>query len=338
MAAVGATVLTLSDWAKRRDPKGGTAVVAELLSQQNSILDDMLFKEGNLPTGDQATIRTGLPTSYYRLINQGVPKAKSTTAQITEQASILEARSEVDVDIANLEADVNGFRLSESMAFLESMNQQQASTLIYGTASNPEEYVGLAPRCSSLSAGNAANILDAGGSGSDNTSIFLCGWGANSMYGIFPKGSKAGLLHEDLGIGDAFDSNNYRFRAYMDRYQWKNGLMVRDWRYLVRICNIDVSDLVGLSGTQELTDSTLITKLMSRAIDRLPNLTGIKPAFYCNRTVGSLLRVAAAEKSSSVLSIEEGLNQFGQTIFTTKFLGIPVRIVDQILNTETRVV
>jgi hypothetical protein len=337
MATLGSSVLTLADWAKRQDPKGKTAMIVELLSQSNEILEDMLFKEGNLPTGEQTTVRTGLPAVYYRLMNQGVPKSKSTTAQITENAAMLEARSEVDEDEATLNGDVNAYRLSESMAFLEAMNQQMAETLFYGTAANPEEFVGFAPRYNDLSAANAQNILDAGGTGSDNSSIWLVGWGDNTVKGIFPKGSKAGLEHKDLGIGDAFDSNNDRFRAYMDQYKWKNGLVVKDWRYAVRTANVDISDLVGLTGTQALTASTSIIKLMARMIDRLPSLSNVKTAFYVNRTIASHLKIIGLEKSSAAVTVEPGLNQFGETIHTLRFLGHPVRIVDALTETEAQV-
>lgn len=337
MATLSSTVLTLADWAKRLDPDGKTAKTVEILSQTNEILDDMLFKEGNLPTGEQTTIRTGLPDVYYRLMNQGVPKSKSTTAQITENAATLEARCEIDKDVAELNGNVNAFRMDENMAFVEAMSQQMANTLIYGTAANPEEFVGLAARYNDPAATNGQNILDAGGSGADNTSIWLVGWGQRTVHGVFPKGSMAGLKHEDLGIGDAFDASNNRFRAYMDHWQWKNGLVVKDWRYVVRIGSIDVSDLAAQTGTQASTAATAIIKLMARAIDRMPSLSNINPSFYVNRTVASHLRIAAMDKSQSVLSVQEGLNQFGETIFTLRFLGIPVRIVDAITNTEALV-
>ena len=255
MATIGTSLLTMADWAKRQDPSGKTSAIVELLHQENSALDDILYKEGNLPTGEQTTIRTGLPTVYYRLINQGVPKSKSTTAQIVENAAILQARSEVDKDEATLNGNVKDYRLSESMAFLEAMRQKQATTLIYGTAANPEEFVGLAPRYSSLSAANAQNILNAGGTGGGSvySSIFLVNWGENKVFGVFPKGSMAGLQHEDLGLGDAFDASNDRFRAYMDLYTWKMGLVVKDWREVVRIANIDLTALAALSGTQAIT-------------------------------------------------------------------------------------
>lgn len=338
MATIGNSVLTLNDWAKRIDPDGKTAKTVEILSQTNEILTDMMFKEGNLPTGEQATIRTGLPAVFYRLMNMGVPKSKSTTAQVTENTAELTGRSEVDVGVAKLNGNVNSFRLDESMAFLEAMNQRMASTLFYGSAANPEEFVGFSPRYSDLGAVNGQNILDAGGTGSDNLSIWLVGWGQRSVHGLFPKGSKAGIDHEDLGIQDAFDANNNRFRAYMDDWKWENGLMVKDWRYTVRIANVDEPDLIGQTGTQAEAAATAVMKLMSRSIDRLPTLNDVQPSFYVNRTVASMLRIAALDKSNQALDIEKSLTQLGKTIFTTTFLGIPVRIVDALVSNEARVV
>lgn len=338
MATLASTALTLADHAKRMDPKGKTAMIVELLSQSNEILEDMPFKEGNLPTGEKCSIRTGLPEVYYRLMNMGVPKSKSTSAEVTENAASLEARAEVDKAIADLEADTNAFRMSENMAFLEAMNQRMASTLFYGSAANPAEFVGFANRYNDLSAPNAKNILDAGGTGSDNSSIWLVGWSDRTVCGVYPKGSQAGLSHEDLGVDDAFDEDGNRFRAYMDHWIWKNGLVVKDWRYAVRIANVDISELENQTGSQDPTAATAIIKLMSRAIDRMPSLSGITPTFYANRTIISLLRVAALDKSQNAVVVERGLNQFGQNIFTTRFNGIPVRIVDALTESEAQVV
>lgn len=340
MATLAANALTLMDWAKRLDPDGKVPTIVELLSQTNSILEDMLWREGNLPTGHRITQRTGLPSVFWRLINQGVAGSKSTTAQVDEQCGMLEAWSEVDKDEAELNGNVSAYRLSEAMAFLEAMNQEMAGTLFYGAASDPEEFVGFANRYSDLSAGNGQNILDAGGTGADNSSVWLVGWGENTCCGIFPKGSKAGIMHEDLGLQTVTAATGIagsKLRAYQDHWQWKAGLALKDWRYAVRIANIDNSDLAGLSGTQQTTDATFVTKMMSRAIDRLPSLNGIKPSFYANRTILSLLRVAAQEKSNSVLDIQKGLNQFGQNIFNVTFLGIPVRQVDQLTSTEAQI-
>jgi hypothetical protein len=340
MATLNNTALTLADWAKRVDPEGRVPVVAELLSQSNEILEDAVFMEGNLPTGHRVVIRTGLPTVYWRALNQGIPNSKSTTAQVDEACGILEARSEVDKDLAELNGNTAQFRLSEDTAFIEAMNQTQAQTMFYGNpATDPKQFLGLATRYSAISgAGNAQNVIDAGGSGSDNTSIYLVVWGDNTVFCPFPKGSKAGLMHNDLGEQTVYNADGTRMQALATQYQWKNGLVVKDWRYVVRICNIDVSDLMAQTGTQAATAATAIIKLMARALYRVPNMSMGRPAFYMNRTVHSGLSIAALDKSQSVLKVEQGLTQFGQPGSWLSFIGVPLRRTDALLNTEARVV
>ena len=334
MATLSTTALTLADWAKRIDPEGRVPVVAELLSQSNEILEDAVFMEGNLPTGHRVVIRTGLPTVYWRAINQGIPTSKSTTAQVDESVGMLEAYSVVDNDLADLNGNTSQFRLSEDSAFLEAMNQAQASTMFYGNpATDPKQYLGLASRYGSISgAGNAQNIIDAGGTSTNNTSIYLVVWGDNTVFCPFPKGSTAGLMHEDLGLNTVWDTAGGRYQAYRTHYQWKNGLVVKDWRYVVRICNINTANLVAQSSAADLIS------LMSRSLDRIPNFGMGRPVFYMNRTVYSMLRIQALNKSNYALSIEKGLTQFGSATSWLSFNGVPIRRVDQLLNTEARVV
>lgn len=331
MATLGTKNPTLLDVAKSLDPDGKTATVVELLNQTNEILLDMPFIEGNLPTGHRTTVRTGLPTATWRKLYNGVQPSKSERAQVDDACGMLEARAEVDKDVAELNGNGPAFRLQEAQAFLEGMNESMASTVFYGdSAINPERFTGLSARYNDSTAKNGTNILKAGGSGSDNTSVWLVVWGPNTVHGIFPKGSKAGLSHEDLGLIDAFDSNNNRFRAYADHWQWKTGISVRDWRYAVRIANIDVSDLQGNTGTQANTAATNLINQMVIAKAKIPAMGMGKAVFYANRTVRAYLDIMAMNKTSSVLAIKEGLTQF-----ETSFLGIPIRTVDQLLNTET---
>jgi hypothetical protein len=337
MATLSTSNLTLADWAKRTDPDGRVPVIAELLSQSNEILEDCVFKEGNLPTGERVVIRTGLPTVYWRALNQGIPSTKSTTAQVDEACGMLEARSEVDKDLAMLNGNTAQFRLSEDTAFLEAMNQTMATTLFYGNpGTDPKQFLGLAPRYSSLTgSNNAQNVITAGGSdATENTSVYLVVWGDNTVYCPFPKGSKAGLMHEDLGEQTVYNSDGTRLQAYATRYQWKNGLVVKDWRYVARICNIDVGDLIAQTTTQAASASTALIKLMSRALYRIPNMAMGRAAFYMNRTVHSGLAIAALDKSQAVLKINDGLSQFGMPYSWLSFQGVPLRRTDVIVNTE----
>jgi len=332
MATLGVGQLTLLDKAKRTDPDGKIAKVAELLSQTNDILEDAVFVEGNLQTGHRVTVRTGLPTVYWRALNAGVPSSKSQTAQVDEACGMLEAYSQIDIDLAKLNGNTAQFRLSEDMAFIEAMNQAQAETMFYGNpGSDPKKYLGLQARYSSLSAGNGQNIINAAGAGSDNTSIYLVCWGENTVFCTYPKGTQAGLLHQDLGEQTVYNAaDNSMYQAYRTRYQWQNGLVVKDWRYVVRIANIDVSNLVNDSSAAKLMD------LMSRAMDRIPNMSMGRCAFYANRTIYSMLKIQAMNKSQNAIAVEPALSQFGThpAHKMTTFLGVPLRLCDQILNTE----
>lgn len=331
MATLATNAVTLADWAKRLDPGTNsiTTAIVEMLSQTNEIIPDMLWKEGNLPTGHRLTIRTGLPAVVWRRLNAGIPSSKSTTAQADEACGSLESIGTVDRDLADLNGNTAAFRLSENQGFLEAMNIEFASNMFYGDSStSPEKFLGLSPRYSTISgATNGQNILSGGAVATLNTSVWLLGWSEKGVYGIFPKGSKAGLVHEaGAGTEWAFDASNNRFKAYIDHYQWKCGLAVADWRYIVRIANINVANLVAESSAADLI------KLMSRAIDRFPTMMGVKPVFYMNRTVYSMLKIQALNKSANALSAGLALEQF-----TLTFLGIPIRKCDAILLTEAQI-
>jgi len=342
---------TLIDIAKSYGPDGKVATVAELLNQSNELIQYMNFVEGNLPTGHKGVVRTGLPTVQLRSFYRGVKVSKSGRATIEDVCAMAEGRNEIDKDLADLNGNTAAFRLSEGLAFIEAMNQTFAQQLVYGdTSTNPDGVLGLAPRYNSLSATNAQNIIDAGGTGSDNTSVWLIVWGENTVTGIYPKGSQAGLQQQDLGEIDAFDENNDRFRAYAELWKWKFGLHVKDWRYAVRIANIDVSDLTSQSGTQTLTAATWLNKLMIKALARIPSMGMGTATFMASRTVKEMLSVAALDKSQNALSFTEGVNQYGAVGPGSvagqgtgiqggqlRFMGVPVLTVDQLLATEARV-
>ncbi|MDF3019313.1 MAG: hypothetical protein K0Q92_616 [Steroidobacteraceae bacterium] len=342
-----AGAVTLTDFAKSIDPDGTVATVINLLSQENGALNDVLWKEGNLPTGHQTTVLTGLPTSTWRKMYKGTQPSKSTRSQITDTCGILEQRSEIDRDVAELNGNTAAFRMSEADSHVEALTQDFLEALFYNdTDVNPERFMGLTPRYNTLNTavGTSANVIDAGGTGSDNTSLWLVVWGENTITGIYPKGSQAGLSHEDLGQIDAFDTEGLRYRAYADLWKWKCGLSVRDWRYAVRIANIDVSDLIGQTGTQAITAATHIHKLMVDAMARIPNIGKGRPVFYGHRVITTALAKAALDRSQNVLSIENALQQNGQVspgfagAGTLKYLGVPVRTVDRLLRTEARVI
>jgi len=329
MAVLSTTNPTLADVAKRYDADGKIDTIVELLSETNEVLEDMTFLEGNLPTGHKTTVRSGLPSSTWRKLNYGVQPSKSTTVQITDTTGMLEAYAEVDKALADLNGNTASFRLSEDRAFLESMNQTMANTLFYGdTGTDPEKFMGLSSRYSSTSAESGDNIIVGGGSGSDNTSIWLVCWGPNTCHGIYPKGSQAGLNHQDLGEVTLEDAANGKYQGYRTHYKWDIGMSVRDWRYIVRIPNIDVSNLTkDASGS-----SAALVDLMVQAVEKLPNVNLGRCVFYGNRTISSILRRQITNTSNVRLSMDEVA---GKRVMS--FDGIPFRRNDAILNDEALV-
>ena len=343
---IGSTALTYADWAKRMDDGYRVASIIELLSQTNEILDDMLVMEGNLPTGHKTTIRTGLPQATWRLLNTGVPNAKSTSAQIVDTCGNLETYAVIDKDIADLNGNTAEFRLSEVKSFLEGMSQQVASTIIYGNQhTNPERFTGLAPRYSTKNTSNsqtANNVLDGGGTSNTNTSIYGVTWGNDTLHGTFPKGKITGLQHRDMGECPVLDASGNTFQAYRDHFKWEIGLVLRDWRYVFRIANIDVTQLTGVSAAN-------LINLLVRGLYRLPttpaSATAVQSSdtpevranmgrvvLYANRVVRTYLDLQAMNKTNVLLRLEE----FDGKVVTT-FRGIPIRTVDAILNNEAQV-
>lgn len=331
MATIGGTSYTLVDVAKSLDPNGNVGDVAELLTQGNEILEDIPWYEGNLPTGHRIQQRTGLPTVYYRKMNQGTPPSKATRVQMDEACGEMTALCQIDKSIADLNGNSAQFRLKESIPFLEAMNQRFSTALFYSDIKvNGEEILGLSPRYSSLSAANGTNIIDAGGAGSNNTSLWLVGWGPHTAYGIFPKASKAGI---DFTRGDKedwiFDANGNRFKGYIDDYKWQNGLALEDWRYVVRIANIDVTAL-----TKNAATGADLWDLVAQAVERIQALTGVTPRFYGNRTLSSYFRRQQVAKvaNSTLSTVDIG----GRKVMA--LAEVPFRRCDALLNTEARVV
>ena len=331
MATLTSNVPTLMDVASRNDPDGKYAQIAELLHQLNPILDDVPMKEGNLATGHQGTVRTGLPSTAFRRWNDGITPSKSTTQKLEVGCAQLAAMSQVDVDIAKLNGHSAAFRASESVAFLESMAQTMATQMFYGNVNtDPAGFTGFTPLYNAISGGaTAQNIVTGGGSGSDNTSLWLVGWGMNTVHGIYPKGQAGGLQHEDKGqilVPAATGIGGAMLDAYVDIWKWNCALFVQDWRYVVRGPNIDISNLEAESSAAD------VVKMMIKMYYKIPSFGMCRPAFYTSRRLQTMLHIQALSKASSQLTVE---NFDGKQI--TTFLGIPVKCCDAITTSEATV-
>jgi hypothetical protein len=329
MATINAGNLTLLDRVKRTDPSGSIATIVESLQKTTPLLMDAVFREGNLPTGHRVSSRTALPSIGWRRFNEGVTTSKSRVDQFDEACGMMAGQSKVDVGLAKLNGDPAAFRASEDAAYVQAFRHELETGFFYhSTKTDPEKIMGLSPRLDLTTGPGGGQIIkhDGSASGDDQTSIWLVGWGDHTVYGITPKGSPSGLESKDMGEQLVADANGNTFRAYVTDWAWNVGLCVEDWRYLVRLANIDTGNLVG-------TGNTLILAMIRMIEEKLQDTSGCRPVFYVNRKIASYLRQQAVDSTkNSTLTIE---HIGGQPVLM--FSGIPVRRTDALLNTESPV-
>ena len=301
--------------------------IIELMNQSNDILSDVQWMESNQTDGHLTRVRTGLPEVYWRRLYKGTPVSKSQWAQVKEACGMLEALMELDVAEIELYGDkAKAFRLSEGLAFAESMRQKVAATLFYGDSDkNPDEFKGFAAR---YPAADAPNVINAGGSTANKeTSMYLVCWGANTVHGLYPKGSTGGLKSEDLGRYMTTDGNGNKFQVVGDKYTWRCGLTVRDWRACVRICNLDTSKLTLRKGESGFIDLQALT---IKAKNLMPQAMRDKAIWYCNQDVLTALELQATDAGNVHLVYGE--------YFASKSVpnlhGRPIRQCDALLSTE----
>jgi len=334
MATLTSSYLTLADWSQRQKPSGGIDQMIEILVNSNPIIKDANILEGNLPTGHRYTRRVSDPAGSWRLLNQGVASEKSTTEQFTDLCGILESYSTLDVDVAMLNGNTREFRASEDAGFVTGLNDTMATALFYGDQNtDPEKMHGLDKRYNSLTSpagATSTQMISGGGSASTNTSIWLVTWGPKTCTLIYPKGSKAGLSQEDLGKDLVRDSNNLTYQAWVTKFQWKIGLAIPDYRYVIRICNVDVDLLTSDAATGADLLDKLIDAYYARPTVDLGKMA--KTFIYCNKTVGKFLHKQASNKANVNLTVDSAA---GKPMVS--LLDAPVHICDNITSTEATI-
>tara|TARA_R110000824_G_scaffold40166_2_gene120648 strand:- start:4085 stop:5104 length:1020 start_codon:yes stop_codon:yes gene_type:complete len=335
MATIGSNFVDLIDLYKRQDRNLDIASIIELLSETNGILDDAMAIECNNGTTHRTTVRSGLPGVTWGKLYTGIANTKSETVQVEDTTGFVEALSTIDQRLLDISGNPGQMRLSEAKAFLESMNQEVASKIFYGnTITTPEEFVGFAPRFNDTTAANGDQIVNAGGSGADNTSIWMVTWSDEHCHLLYPQGTTAGITREDKGEQRVLDGSSNAYYVKEELFRWHVGLTVRDWRNVVRIANIDISDLAA--GTTD------IYALMRQAYWKINQhrVMGGKLCIYANADVCEALDAATTPTMSSVLTsgdtgtnIRLGRDEIdGKEVMT--YRGTPIRQVDALVNTE----
>lgn len=352
MATLGNTFINLLDVMRAAPDGKAVAKVAELLAATNPILDDSISVECNNGTKHSHMIRTGLPAVAWGALYKGIPQSKSTRQQVEDTTGFVEGMSSVDTRLLDLFPNVGGaVRLSEAYGFIEAMNQEMASGIFYhNTAASPEKFLGLGARYGTIGGSGAGNqIVDAGGTGSDNTSIWFVTWSEWATHLIHPQGVPGGIIRQDKGEQRVLDASGNPYYVKEEIFRWHLGLSVRDWRYNARVANVDVSDLAA--GTVPIYKymRQAYYKLQSRRIARPgsnlgrgqgggdPDIPMTRIAIYMNRDVLEALDAVGTNSGSADNFIRLTSKEIeGKEVMT--YRGIPIRETEALLNTEARVV
>lgn len=337
MAILGQQAFTLADYAARLGPADKIGLIIEAQAKVNQIMQDIMFREANGMTEHHTVTRTGLPLTYWRLLNRGVPRSKSTTTAVKDRMGMHEAWSRVDEDIVRLNGQGSAFLMSEEMVYVEAMQQRIAETIFYGNLElEAASFDGLTSRYSAWSEdkakGSVYNVINAGGTGATNTSAWLLTHSDRTLHMVYPKGSKGGLERDYRGVQKVLDEDKNEFMAHETHYKWNLGLSLPDWRYSGRIANIDVSGLDDLVENGGATaQAQKLVRQMIVLHNRLPSdkPSGARRVWYMNRTVKTMLDLLAAEKSNVTLYVG---NFEGETV--TMFRGNPIRECECLINTE----
>lgn len=339
MAELSTLNPSLADILSRTDPDGNISTIIEAAAEANGIIADASYTECNDGTRHKHVIRTGLPEPTYRKYNQGIQPSKSETVPVVDTCAMVRDYCEVDKELADLSGNASAFRASEVVAKMMGFNNFVAQEIIYGdTAGTPEGMLGLAPRFNDPSASNGRQLINGGGSGSDNTSIWFVTWGGKGCNLIYPKGSPVGFQHEDKGVSTKEMSNNELMEIYRDYMRWDLGFTLGDWRCVSRICNIDVSNLTkDASSGADLLDlmidaEEVLDTSSTMSVNMDGELVSGKTCIYVGRTVAKFLRKQALDRAVNQLRVEEVA---GKRV--TMWGEYEVKRIDAITETEAAI-
>ena len=334
MATVGNRFFNLADTYRQSPDNQGVVDIIEMLMRFNPALNDAHVGECNMGHQHLTSIRTGLPKPTWRKLYQAVQPTKGTTAQVKDATGMAEAWCEIEAKLVDMSKNPAMYRMDQAEAHIQGMSNEVEENIWYGDqTSRPEAFTGLAPRFSSRTAGNGGQIIDAGGTGSDNTSIWFVTWGEQFAKLLYPEGSMAGLRREDKGkqTKEVSSPVDGLYDVYREKFSWDIGLTLSDYRGIVRLANIDVSDLEA----DPADGGADLYKFMINAYHKLknPGMGMGRRVIYCNETVLTYLDHQARESKNVRYALRE---VEGKEVLS--FRGIPIHRADALLETEARVV
>lgn len=325
-------IVTLADYnALTGKPKAHEIVV-------NTILDCMpLFHQAHMePANAGINNITDLITDYPegQLVgfNEGVNPEKATGRSVTDTCMMVSTYSKIDARMLKINKNSATWRAKQEKAFIRGLAHGMAKRFFYGSmAQDPRAINGLAARYWTTDASKdqiAEQVIDAGGTGATNTSIYLINWAADQTFLFHPEAVRGGLEQNDRGEQDVYDEKGRRYRAVITDYDWTLGLAVSNPRSVVRIANIDVTDL-----TKDASAGANLLSLMTDALELVEEAPG-NLSFYANQSITTILRHQVINKTTNQLTFDTVAGKK-----CTMFGDVPIMKMPKsvLLNTEAQV-
>lgn len=337
--------MTLTQLAKLWDPSGKLAISkqVDMMWQANEILMPITWIPCNDKTKHMVMQSVGLPTVYEQMVNSGVLPSTGVDAQMFEPTAKFTSIEEIDKELADLSGDAMGLRWQRGRKHYEAHAQNAASAIFYGnTLTDPDTIPGLSFRYSDTTKLNAQNILDGGGTGATNASIWLIGFGDDACSGLYPANTMAGISHVDDDIQTIENSGGgvggtltlKRQQVYRDYYYWRMGIMVANWKWVVRIRRIDVVNLLAGNNDADLvqlTEDALHCLPTTSVITADPNGAARRIGWFMNRTLRKMVdrqsRKAVMAGGQLDYAVVDGVKR--RTLH-----DIPMYTVDQLTDSE----
>jgi len=344
MATIGNSFRGIIDHYASTDRNGNVIPAIEALHRLNPLMQDAHVVECNDGSGHISRIRTGLGDVAWGQLYKGIIQSKGTSMQVRDTTGFVERLATIDKRYLEKVKNPAAERADEANVALEAIAQDVQVNWFYAdTATTPERFKGLAARYSSIANGGAAasQIVDGGGTGSNNTSIWLVGWGRSGTSMIIPEGSTAGVQRTDMGDQRVYDELQRPYYAKEEYFRQDVGCKVSDWRQNVRIANIDVAAV--RAGTVDLYGLLRqgYYKMQTRRDTRIENTdgadTGIKPVIYMNRDMLQALDALATNGGTADNRVRLVPDELaGKEVKV--YREMPIRETDAIINAEQRIV
>jgi hypothetical protein len=312
-----------------------------ILDRMTPLVRMMPLKPSNNILSNIAVRTDSLPTASTRRWNEGIKPTTSKNTPINDPIALFEDRSEVDKALWMIQNDPNAWRADQDMNHVEGLFQLMESTLIYGNlATNPGAFNGLATRFNTTASypnGDTSwqpNVWKGGATNGSVTSAWMIEFGDDSVYGIYPPNTPAGLSVEDLGqytkqLASSLGTIgiNAMYEVLGTLLTWYMGIQIADERAVQRIANINPTIL----SANNFDENVFIA-----AKNQLPRGgEGSGTVILVNRALKTQIDIrAVSQKLNAYTNFNANeTDVFGRSV--TKFQNIPIYVAEKILSTET---